>query len=145
MTTRGYQNYRGKKNGKRILLVVVLILVLILCAGYLILQDYIVYDSSGNISLNLPFFSQGEPDTAKTNDSGGERLPIEIVVPEDSGRTEGQAAFSVVEQPLYELWGTRRRGPDPVRRGWLRSSKGRPASFTTSRTGLRRAPRIPGR
>ena len=56
MTTRGYQNYRGKKSGKRILLVVVLILVLILCAGYLILQDYIVYDSSGNISLNLPFF-----------------------------------------------------------------------------------------
>ena len=98
MTTRGYQNYRGKKSGKRILLVVVLILVLILCAGYLILQDYIVYDSSGNISLNLPFFSQEEPDTAKTNDSGGERLPIEIVVPEDSGRTEGQAAFSVVDR-----------------------------------------------
>lgn len=129
MTTRGYQNYRGKKNGKRILLVVVLILVLILCAGYLILQDYIVYDSSGNISLNLPFFSQEEPDTAKTNDSGGERLPIEIVVPEDSGRTEGQAAFSVVEQPLYELWGDETPGPGSGAQGLVAELKGETGIF----------------
>ena len=56
MTTRGYQNYRGKKNGKRILLVVVLILVLILCAGYLILQDYIVYDLLRKYLPESPFF-----------------------------------------------------------------------------------------
>ena len=59
MTTRGYQNYRGKKSGKRILLVVVLILVLILCAGYLILKVYIVYDSSVNFSFYSLFLAKG--------------------------------------------------------------------------------------
>ena len=45
MAVRGYQNYHGKKNGRRTLLVILLILVLALCAGYLVLQNYIVYNS----------------------------------------------------------------------------------------------------
>ena len=81
MAAKGYQNYHGKKNGKRILLAVILAVVLVLAAAFLILQDYIVYESDGSITLDLPFLHQREEDTGI--EDGGEHLPVEILEPED--------------------------------------------------------------
>ena len=60
MAARGYQNYHGKKNRRRILLMVGLALVLLLCIGYLAVQNSIVYNADGSISLDLPFLRTGE-------------------------------------------------------------------------------------
>ena len=107
MAVRGYQNYHGKKNGRRTLLVILLILVLALCAGYLVLQNYIVYNSDGSVTLDLPFFRDEEEVGAPAS---GERPPLEIV---RSGDSSAPAAFSVTEQSLHDLWADETPGPDP--------------------------------
>ena len=101
MSARGYQNYHGKKSGKRILLVVVLALVLVLAAAFLVLQDYIVYESDGSIRLDLPFLEQQED--GQMPEGSGDPLPIEIIEPEEPAPT-GEAGFTVKEVSLYDLW-----------------------------------------
>ena len=101
MGTKGYHSYRGRGGGKRILLVVLLVAALLLSLGYLILQDFLVYDSRGNVTLDLPFFS-GENSSARQEasepDSGG---GVEVIIekteePEDL-TLRGQ------ETALYDL------------------------------------------
>ena len=46
MATRGYQSYRGRNHGK-LALVIVLVLILLAAVGYLVAQEYMVYDDEG--------------------------------------------------------------------------------------------------
>lgn len=62
--SRGYHSYRGRASGKKIALVIVLLVLLLASAAYLVLQDYIVYHSDGSVSLELPFrFQEEQQDT----------------------------------------------------------------------------------
>lgn len=80
MGYNGYNRYRGRTSKGKIALVVVMVLLLIVSAGYLILQEHIVYESDGTISLDFPFSGREE-----VSDEGeGEKLPLEIL-PEDEG------------------------------------------------------------
>lgn len=127
MAARGYQNYHGKRNGKRILLVVALVLVLVLASAFLVLQEYIVYDSSGNISLDLPFLHRDE-DTG-TQSAGGEHLPIEIIEPEDTGAPGEAGGFAVEEQTLYDFWEEKGPAPGPGTQGLVSEVKGESGTF----------------
>ena len=123
MAAKGYQNYHGKKNGKRILLAVILAVVLVLAAAFLILQDYIVYESDGSITLDLPFLHQREEDTGI--EDGGEHLPVEILEPEESAVVQRTGYdFSVTEEALYDLWNDDTPGPGSGSQGLVTEVKG---------------------
>ena len=56
MSTRGYNTYRGRDGGPRHgLLILLLLLVLLLSGGYLVTQNFLVYDAQGGVALELPF------------------------------------------------------------------------------------------
>ena len=59
MATRGYNSYRGRTSAGRIVLIVVLVLVLLGAVGYLVVQNYLVYDEAGQVHLELPFGHHG--------------------------------------------------------------------------------------
>ena len=59
MATRGYQSYRGRNHGK-LALVIVLVLILLAAVGYLVAQEYMVYDDEGHRHLELPFLKKGQ-------------------------------------------------------------------------------------
>ena len=86
--TRGYSSYHGRRSGGKIALVAVLLVVFLLAAGYLVLQDFIVYDSDGSVRLELPFFESEEPSVGD-----GELVdvpPVEILPGDDDELVSGQ-------------------------------------------------------
>ena len=54
MPTRGYSSYHGRRSLWKILLALLLVLLLTAAGAFLLLQDYIVYESDGSIRLELP-------------------------------------------------------------------------------------------
>ena len=87
MATKGYNSYRGRMSGGKIVLIVVLALVLVGAVAYLALQNYVVYDEAGNATIDLPFFHRKDDRGEKTDDSTvdgtGDRDDIvDTVVPE---------------------------------------------------------------
>ena len=63
MTTRGYHNYRGRRQKKWI--AAALILLILLALAFLAAQEYIVYDDEGKAHLELPF---GRKNTSEPSD-----------------------------------------------------------------------------
>lgn len=59
MPTRGYSSYHGRRSIWKVLLAVLLILLLLAAGAFLLLQDYIVYESDGSIRLELPIGDRG--------------------------------------------------------------------------------------
>lgn len=94
-SNRGYHSYRGRPRAGKILLVVVLVLLLAVSGGYLLLQDYLVYESDGTISLNLPFL-QGGSDAEE--DEGN--VDLEILPPDDQSAGERENALGMTAQEL---------------------------------------------
>lgn len=69
MATKGYNSYRGRMSGGKIVLIVVLALVLAGAVAYLVLQNYVVYDESGNAKIEVPFFQKKEKKEQQDNDA----------------------------------------------------------------------------
>ena len=82
---RGYRSYRGRRSGGKTALTIVLALALVLAALYLVLQNFIIYESDGSMRVDLPFFRQ--EDGAGDGADDGEIPPVEILpgeAPEDA-------------------------------------------------------------
>lgn len=81
MSTRskGYSGYRGRKKGKKVLLAVALVLLVLLCGGFLLVQNYVTYDDSGKMHFDLPFFDRQEEEPAIS----GEEVNLDILKPEE--------------------------------------------------------------
>ena len=81
MRSKGYSGYRGRKKKQKKLLAVVLVLVVLLAAAFLLVQDYLVYDSNGKMRLDLPFFEKEtqEQEVPLNNDE----VTIDILTPEE--------------------------------------------------------------
>lgn len=97
-SNRGYHSYRGRPKTGKILLAVVLVILLLLSGSYLLLQDYLVYESDGSISLDLPFLRGKE----KTEEDQGD-VDLEILPPDGKdGQTAGETenALSMTAQEL---------------------------------------------
>lgn len=75
MATKGYNSYRGRMSGGKIVLIVVLALVLVGAVAYLALQNYVVYDEAGNATIDLPFFH-------RKDDRGEKRMTAPSTAPE---------------------------------------------------------------
>ena len=130
MAAKGYQNYHGKKNSRRTALVVLLAAVLMLCAGYLLIQNYIIYNADGSITVDLPFLREEE----SADRQSGAQPPLEIVRPQHNAPEAGapagnETAFSVSEETLYALWEGEVSGPAPGCQGLVMEVKGESGTF----------------
>lgn len=90
MANKGYHSYRGKRQGRngKVLL---LVLVLLLACGFLYVQRYITYSDDGSIRLDLPFLREQQTDA-----------PEEPVAPETQPEVDlvvEPGPVSVPEQP----------------------------------------------
>lgn len=80
MKIKGYSGYHGRRKKQKVLITLVLIVAVLLCGAFLLLQDYFVYDDSGKISLDLPFFNKGEENSPTVDE---DEVTIDIVTPEE--------------------------------------------------------------
>lgn len=80
MKLKGYSGYHGRKKKQKVLVTLILIAVVVLCGGFLLLQNYLIYDDSGKISLALPFFDRAEEETPPLSE---DEINIDIVTPEE--------------------------------------------------------------
>ena len=80
MKIKGYSGYHGRRKKQKVLITLVLIVAVLLCGAFLLLQDYFVYDDSGKISLDLPFFDRGGEDAPTVDE---DEVTIDIVTPEE--------------------------------------------------------------
>lgn len=86
MATKGYNSYRGRVSAGRIVLIVVLVLVLLGAVGYLVVQNYLVYDEAGQVHLELPFGRRDQEEES-------EKPPVEDV---DIDRLEPESKLTPV-------------------------------------------------
>lgn len=87
--TRGYTGYRGRRNGTK-LLTVLLVLILVLACGFLFAQRYIVYEADGSFRFALPW---------REEQAQNENLPSGGEEDEDAS----QDVEVIVEQPKQEV------------------------------------------
>ena len=80
MKIKGYSGYHGRRKKQKVLITLVLIVAVLLCGAFLLLQDYFVYDDSGKISLDLPFFDRGGEDAPTVDE---DEVTIDIVTPDE--------------------------------------------------------------
>ncbi len=94
---KGYSSYHGKGSKWKIVVAVLLVLVIIGALVVIRMQKYVVYDDSGRPRLDLPQFSEKQPDSSQSapaDGSGDTNLIIEE--PE-------QTAFQAVALPVGPL------------------------------------------
>lgn len=96
MANKGYHSYRGRRKGRngKVLL---LVLVLLLACGFLYVQRYITYSDDGSIRFDLPFFREQQPDT-----------------PEEPGTPEAQPEVDLVVEPGPVSAPEEQKEPDPA-------------------------------
>lgn len=78
MARYGYNAYHGRGNAKKVILVIVLVLIILGAVGYLLAQNYIVYDDNGQAHLELPVREKKHKTDADLPDSD---VSIEYVEP----------------------------------------------------------------
>ncbi len=74
MAVKGYSSYHGRVSPGKIALIVVLVLILLGSITYLVVQNYLVYDESGQVHLELPFFRQKDGESTEQTDGGQTNL-----------------------------------------------------------------------
>ena len=96
--SRGYDTYRGRKPVGKILLAIFLVLVIVGSVGFLLLQDYIVYDDSGRPHLELP----GDTPSGEVSSEEGNPAPpdedLEITIQQPQKPTD-IAALQLPDDP----------------------------------------------
>lgn len=83
---KGYSSYRGRGPRWKILLAIALVLVIVVAASVIYLQQYIVYSADGRRQIVLPWRTEEK----NPPDSGGEQTPeegpnVDLVVQEPEG------------------------------------------------------------
>lgn len=80
MATRGYNSYRGRGGNKKAIIAIALVLILLGAIGFLIVQNYMVYDDAGNAHLELPFLQKDDP-AEVSEETVPEDVDLEILPP----------------------------------------------------------------
>ena len=113
MATKGYQSYHGRMPGWKKLLIAVLLLILVAAGGFLVLQNYQVFDRSG-AHFRLPWTQQqNEPASGEEEDLDGEEIIIDIQEPESSAQELHGRTFSA-ETLQTETFDALQEGERPV-------------------------------
>ena len=94
--SRGYHNYRGRKPRGKIALAVLLVLVILGAAAVMLLQQHIIYDSSGTPQLENPW----KKDPVEEDEAP---VDLDLVIQEpESLKAEEIHAFSMPKGPLTQ-------------------------------------------
>lgn len=107
MGTKGYHSYRGRRGGRRLLGIVLLVLILAVACVYLFLQRYVTFTDNGEVRLDLPFFQK--EDISGDDSQGDEgKEDVNLVIDgseEDTGSEDagGTAAEPYGEHRLIQL------------------------------------------
>ena len=75
MRKSGYRSYHGRMSGGKRMAIIVMVAVLVLAAGYLVSQHFVVYDDAGGMQIQWPF--------AKDQETSSDELPadeLEIII-----------------------------------------------------------------
>lgn len=115
---RGYNNYRGRTSKGKTVLAVVLVLVILASIGFIMLQEYIVYDETGTPHLMLPQKEAEEQPLLEED----EELNLTIQSSQKRLVTHG---FTVAEAPLTE---------EGWRLAWTAAPEGYNAAAVTMKT-----------
>lgn len=83
MAIKGYNSYRGRGNPVRIFIAIGLVAVILLAAGYITAQNYIVYDDEGKAHFELPFHRTETPVEDEQPSIPDDEIYIEYITPED--------------------------------------------------------------
>lgn len=105
MSVKGYSSYHGRISPGKIALIVVLALILIGAVTYLVVQNYLVYDESGQVHLELPLFKHEHSDKeepSKDGQSAVDDAEFDRVAPEFPHVTV--SALHAVRLPDDCLW-----------------------------------------
>lgn len=85
MRNNGYSGYHGRKGKQKRLLTLLLVLVLLLGGVFLLVQNYVVYDDSGKIYFDIPFFDRVDEDPDPVVDA--DEITIDVIAPEEPALT----------------------------------------------------------
>ena len=78
--TKGYTGYRGRRRGRGVL-AVVLVVILLLACGFLFAQRYMVYDADGSVRFEFPWIKKTpQDDTANGGDSGDDKKQDDLEI-----------------------------------------------------------------
>ncbi len=81
MRSKGYSGYHGRNNKQKRLLTLALVVVLLLGGAFLLVQNYVVYDDSGKMYFDIPFFEREEVEEGPTVDA--DDVTIDVIAPEE--------------------------------------------------------------
>ncbi|MBQ3549271.1 MAG: hypothetical protein IJA33_05280 [Oscillospiraceae bacterium] len=81
MKHRGYTGYHGRRSQQKRWLTLLLIVVLLLGGAFLLVQNYVVYDDSGKMHFDIPFFGRVDEDEPPALQD--EDITIDIIAPEE--------------------------------------------------------------
>lgn len=101
MATRGYNSYRGRGGNKKAIIAIVLALILLAAVGFLIVQNYVVYDDAGNAHMELPFLQKKDP-PADSEEPVPEDVDLEILPPARTRPDVGE--LHATELKYGSLW-----------------------------------------
>ena len=98
--TRGYSNYRGRGSGWRAALAVVLVLVILGCAGFLFLQRHIVFDETGTPRMEFPWQRQPSSPSPEEPEAPAELTIEEPEIPEEPEAPAALHIYAMDQTPL---------------------------------------------
>lgn len=92
---RGYQSYRGRRSGKHMLLVAVLVLILIAAGVFWFIQSCVTYTDDGGLRIDPPWGREGSKDDGSqgegTGTPEGDTPGINLIVEGDNAEDGGEA------------------------------------------------------
>lgn len=101
MGTKGYHSYRGRRGGRRLLGIVLLVLILAVACVYLFLQRYVTFTDNGEVRLDLPFFQK--EDISGDDSQGNEgKEDVNLVIDGSEEDTDSEDAGGTAAEPYGE-------------------------------------------
>lgn len=93
MAAKGYHSYRGRRSGKRLLLIVLLALVLAAALAFWYVQSSATYTDDGQVRFDLPFLRRGDgggdPDGSEGSDGGDPVRDMDLTIGEAEDLRDG--------------------------------------------------------
>ena len=102
--TRGYSGYRGRRRGRGVL-AVVLVLILVAACGFLFAQRYMVYDADGSVRFEFPWTKKApQEDAADDGTNGGETKQDELEITVEKPVIKDTRAVALADDALGDGW-----------------------------------------
>ena len=128
----GYTGYRGRRRGRGVL-AVVLVVILLLACGFLFAQRYMVYDADGSVRFEFPWIKKTpQDDTANGGDSGDDKKQDDLEITVQKPVIKDTYAVELGADALGSDWQAALDGLDKDVNAWRSSSRTRAARSITA-------------